>query len=181
LKSVIYWTFILLGFGLAAGLACYDGHGLDPGIDSYSPTGIKGHVTFTGAWPDSTREVHIAALRTYPKGMHDPDSLLTHMFNEFLAGNLVFSDTIPEFTLEYDYELLLSPGLWEWVIVAWFPDINDYFFGVKELGAYYTSSSGTDPAPVSVIPGTMIEGIDIIADFANVDRTSPFFKSREPL
>jgi len=170
---------VLLIFGLAAGLACYDGHGLDPGIYTYSPTGVKGHVTFTGTWPDSTREVYIAALRTYPRGMKDPDSLLTHMFTEFLSGNLVFSDTIPKLTVEHAYKLLLSPALWEWIIVAWFPDIDDYFFGVKELGAYYTG--GAEPAPVTVIPGTLIEGIDIIADFANVDRSSPFFKPREPL
>ena len=59
--------------------------------------------------------------------------------------------------------------------MAWFPDIEDYFFGVKELGAYYSGDTD-EPTAVNVIPGTMIEGIDINADFANVDRDTPFFR-----
>ena len=61
----------------------------------------------------------------------------------------------------------------------WFPDIEEYFFGVKELGAYYRDTENdTLPTPVEVRPQVMMEGIDIIADFENVKREKPFFKGR---
>jgi len=67
--------------------------------------------------------------------------------------------------------------------VVWFPDIPLYLFGVKELGAFYrTSGPGGIPAPVHVIPGVMMEGINILADLNNAGRSVPFFKPyRMPL
>ncbi len=158
--------------------ACYKGHGLDPEFQESALTGISGRVTFTGAWPDSTRGVYVAAVKTFPAGMHDPDSLLTYAFNAFAAGNLVFSDTIPRNTVQYDFRMLLTPGIWDWVLVVWFPDIENYFFGIKEIGAYYFGADPADPAPVQIIPGALTENIDIAADFAHVNRDAPFFKAR---
>lgn len=107
--------------------------------------------------------------------MTDPDSLLA-----FVIGHLAaFSDTIPKFVDHYDYQLSLTPGLYAWVLVVWFPDIPLYFFGVKELGAYYNDQSQSDlPKPVNVIPGVTNHGIDIVADFDNLNRETPFFKRK---
>jgi hypothetical protein len=154
-------------------LSCIQGHGLSPTTSSGQQAGIRGRITFVGSWPDSTKEVRIAVLKQYPKGMNDPDSILA-----FVLGNLAaFSDTIPRNSRTYDYTLNLEPDLYAWVLVAWFPDITVYLFGVKELGAYYSDPQDTEyPTPVQVIPGAMTDGIDIEADFVRVDSETPFYK-----
>jgi hypothetical protein len=84
-----------------------------------------------------------------------------------------------KFIDQYDYELTLEPDIYGWVVVVWFPDIPVYFFGIKELGAYYQNPDQLDiPTPVNVIPGSMTPNINITADFANIDRETPFFEIR---
>ncbi len=164
------WTMIFI---LALGLSCYKGHGLSPTAMGEDVSGIQGHLSFVGQWPDSTREVRVAVLQQYPKGMSDADSILV-----FVLTNLVaFSDTIPRNTREYDFELVVEPDIYAWILVAWFPDNPLYLFGVKELGAYYKNPNQREyPTPVSVIPGTITRDIDMVADFANVNSDRPFFK-----
>ena len=156
-------------------LTCYEGHGLNPIASQNDTAGISGTVNFTGTWPDSTKEVRVAVLQAYPIGMNDPDSIMA-----FVIDNLVaFSDTIPKFIDQYDYELTLEPDIYGWVVVVWFPDIPVYFFGVKELGAYYQNPDQSDiPTPVNVIPGSITPNINITADFANIERETPFFEIR---
>ncbi|MCJ7813123.1 hypothetical protein MUP95_07395, partial [bacterium] len=73
----------------------------------------------------------------------------------------------------------LDPGIYGWILVVWFPDIEIWFLGVKELGAYYMNPEfQIVPTTVQVEEGVMIGGIDIVADFANINRELPFFKSR---
>jgi len=169
LPSYIILFFITL-------LACYRGNGLSPNGSDTNISGIEGIITFTGEWPDSTLEVRVAALKKYPAGITDPDSLLLFVLNAYTRGELVFSDTIPRFIKTYDYTLNLQPGKYEWIVVVWFPDIDDYLLGVKELGAYYIDPEDTEsPTPVNVMPGVITKGIDITADLENVYRDSPFF------
>jgi len=170
--------FLVLGWVLCLGsllpVSCYRGHGLSPlEPNSGAITGIQGRIVFSGHWPDSTKEVRVAVLSNYPIGMTHPDSLMA-----FVLANLVaFSDTLPRFVAECNYRLSLPVGSYAWVLVAWFPDIPLYLFGAKELGAYYRMG-GTQkiPSPVHVIPGVMMEGINISADLNNVKRPVPFFK-----
>lgn len=171
--------FIPIGTALAAitliSLTCYKGHGLSPlAPDSEGLIGIRGKIIYTGAWPDSTKEIRVAVLRNYPAGLTDRDSLMAFV----LTHLVVFSDTLPRFVRECDYRLSLPAGTYAWVLVAWFPDIAQYIFGVKELGAFYPKTGSQKiPSPVHVIPGVMMEGIDISADLNNVKRTVPFFKA----
>ena len=109
---------IFIGF-LALTGACYRGHGLSPTGSSALSSGISGRITFTGTWPDSTREVRVAVLRSYPQGMTQPDSLVAFVIMNLASA----SDTIPRNTRSYDYQLALEPGIYAWVLVAWFPDI----------------------------------------------------------
>jgi len=163
---------LLLCIGWITLTSCYKGHGLDPGDQlSGRPSGIQGTITFQGEWPDSTKEVRIAVLKSYPAGMSDPDSLFTFV----LENLIVFSDTIPRFIEEYDYELELKPDLYGWILVAWFPDNESYILGVKELGAYYGEIVEGAPTPVHVSHGEMVEHIDMVADLANVQNEAPFF------
>jgi len=156
--------------------SCYRGHGLSPLVEETNVSGISGRITFIGTWPDSTKEVRVAVLKNYPEGITNSDSLIA-----FVIGNLVaFSDTIPRFVDHYDYRLSLNPDIYAWVLVVWFPDILFYLFGAKELGAYYGIGYGQSkvPTPVTVIPGAVTRDINIIANFANLNRETPFFKMR---
>ena len=151
-------------------VSCYQGHGLSPPGEI---SGIQGHITYVGTWPDSTNEVRLAVLKEYPIGMTDPDSLLTFVM-EKLAG---LSDPLPLFVTEYDYEITVDAGEYAWVLVVWLPE---NLFDLKELGAYYENLENMEvPTPVTVPPNVMIQGIDIIADFDNLNNDRPFFKRED--
>lgn len=155
--------------------SCYKGHGLS-GPDNIP--GIQGRVTFIGEWPDSTKTVNIVALKTYPKGITNLDSLKDFLFKAIINGELWLSeDPIPLHVDYYYYKMDLDPGEYEFILAAWFPDLPgmDYIYGVKELGAYYKTYGQEFPSPVSVFPGVKTDGIDIIADFANIQNETPFF------
>ncbi len=164
---------ILLGLSVMF-LSCYEGHGLSaPG----NIPGIQGRVTFVGEWPDSTKTVNIIALKTYPRGITNLDSLKDFLFNAFLSGELWLEDPIPRHVDYYYYKMDLDPGEYEFVLVAWFPNLPgmDWIYGVKELGAYYKDYDQELPSSVSVFPNIMTDGIDIIADFTNIENEMPFF------
>ena len=153
-------------------LTCYKGQGLSPTAEGDIASGIEGRITFVGTLPDSTKEMRVAALTLYPKGMTDPDSIMT-----FVIGHLAaVSDTIPRHVPTYDYRLPLEPGVYAWIVVVWFPDIPVYFFGVKELGAYYSDPNDAEtPTPVHVVQGLYTPDIDITADFSHIQQGTPFF------
>jgi hypothetical protein len=167
--SRFLFSCVLLQF-----FSCYQGHGLSPTAPD-SGSGIKGRVYFKGTWPDSTNRVFVIVSKTYPKGITDRDSLLAFVLQNLNNGNILIGDTVPNFVGTFDYQVSLQPGRYEWVLVAWFPaDL----FGVKELGAYYRDPGDQIlPTPIDVIPGVVIEGLNIEADFVNVKRTIPFFKT----
>jgi hypothetical protein len=153
--------------------SCYQGHGLSPTAPE-SGSGIKGRVYFKGTWPDSTNQVFVIVSKTYPKGITSRDSLLAFVFQNLQNGNILIGDTIPNFVSIYDYQVNLQPGKYEWVLVAWIPDD---LFGLKEVGAYYRNPGNQLlPSPIDVIPGVVIEGLNIEADFNNINRPIPFFK-----
>ena len=161
MKRIIH--FILLLTPLV--LACYQGHGLSP---PGNVSGIQGRVTFIGAWPDSTQEVRVAVMKSYPEGIVDAGELM-----QFVIENLAsMSDPIPLGVESFDYELELIPDEYAWVLVVWLPE---NILELKELGAYYFNPEDLLPAPVNIPEGVMLQGIDIVADFANVLRDEPFF------
>ncbi len=169
------WLYGLICAALV--ISCYQGHGLNPTAGGDSGTGIRGTITFQGTWPDSTKEVRVAVLRQYPHGITDNDSLMAFVITNLVAN----SDTIPRGSETYDFAMQLEPDVYAWVIVAWFPDIPLYFFGVKELGAFYRDPDDMEiPTPVNVVQGIMTEGVDIIADFENLKNDRAFFKRRMP-
>ena len=163
-----FWGLPTITIAWITVTSCYEGHGLDPTDRS----GIRGTIHFEGQWPDSTKEVRLAVLKSYPEGLSDPGEIFI-----FVLNNLVkFSDPIPLYVPEYKYEVELDPDLYGWILVAWFPETETYIMDVKELGAYYKSGVVEElPTPVLVPSGEMVDGIDIIADFANVYNETPFF------
>jgi len=154
-------------------ISCYKGHGLDPTAPE-SGSGIQGKVIFKGGWPDTTNQVLVIVSKTYPKGITSRDSMLAFVVQNLTNGNIVIGDTIPNFIDTYNYRVSLQPGRYEWVLVAWFP--KD-LLGVKELGAYYWNPEKQSlPTPIEVLPGVVIQGLNIIADFGNLNRPLPFFR-----
>ena len=168
-KRFIIAAIIILFIIIVSG--CYEGHGLEP----EPPAGeIRGQVEFVGQWPDSTREVRVAVLKEYPVGISHTNIL--KLFN-FVQNNYVAdSDTIPRGSQYYNYSLELPPGEYAWILVVWFPDISNYFLGVKELGAYYEDPEQDYPSLVTINAGETVRGLDIRADFSNVYNEDPFFK-----
>lgn len=170
MKSIIFSA--ITGFSL---FSCYRGYGLSPeGKDAASSSGISGTITFVGDWPDSTLNVRVIASQKYPLGIKDPDSLYTFIVQEFFAQRIFQSDTIPNNVQQYAYTMNLKPGFYEWILVAWFPDISNYLMGVKELGAYYLASDSI-PESVYIVPGKYVENVDMLADFSNIYHDVPFF------
>ncbi len=164
----IKWSFIFSFLLLAS---CYHGHGLSP---PGNISGIEGKVVFIGEWPDNTKEVWVVVLKEYPKDITDEAELF-----QFVLNNFVDSTAIPLSVDQHDYQIILDPGVYGWILVAWFPNIDIWFLGVKELGAYYINPEfQTIPTPIEVEEGVLIGGIDIVANFANINRELPFFKPR---
>ncbi len=164
----IKWFSILLFLLI---VSCYRGYGLSP---PGNISGIEGRITFVGEWPDSTKEVWVVVLKNYPAGITEENELF-----QFVLENFVDSTAMPLFVNQYDYQMTLDPGFYGWVLVAWFPDIETWFLGVKELGAYYLSPGlQIVPTSIKIDEGVMVDGVDIIADFSNIDRELPFFKER---
>jgi hypothetical protein len=153
--------------------SCYHGHGLDPTAPE-SGSGIQGRVVFKGGWPDSTNQVLLIVSKVYPKGITSKDSMLAFVLQNLTNGNIVIGDTIPNFTDNHEYRISLQPGRYDWLLVAWFPrDI----YGVKELGAYYRNPENQSlPSSIEVLPGVLIQGLNIVADFGNLNRPLPFFR-----
>jgi hypothetical protein len=173
LRKLIRALPFVLGLAL---LSCSQDHGLSP-TAAEPGSGLRGRITFTGVWPDSTRDVVLVVSKKYPSGVTDRDALLGFVLENFLNGNILLCDTIPKFSPTYDYHISLQPGTYEWVLVIWFPDIPEYLYGVKELGAYYQNPSlQTAPSAVEIIDGVTYDRINIAADFANVGRELPFFR-----
>jgi len=171
LRNTAILLLVITAFLIIQNIGCYKGHGLSPpqGI-----SGIRGRITFTGTPPDSTKEVWIAVLKEYPHGITDINQIFM-----FVISNLVVSDSVSTTENTYDYELEVKAGHYEWVLVVWFPDQEDYLFGAKELGAYYANPDDPFPTPIEIPSNEIVDGIDIVADFENVNNEQPFYKNKQ--
>lgn len=171
LRNTAILLLVITAFLIIQNIGCYKGHGLSP----QQGIGIRGRITFTGTPPDSTKEIWIAVLKKYPHGITDINQIFM-----FVISNLVVSDSIPSNVTMYDYELeITSAGQYEWVLVIWFPDQEDYLFGAKELGAYYANPDDPFPTPIDIPKNVIVEGIDIKADFNNIYNDFPFYKKKQ--
>lgn len=147
---------------------CYKGNGLKPQTEV---SGIQGTIQFTGEWPDSTRQVWVAVLKNYPEGVTD-----TAAIRMFVINNLVDYQAVPSNVDSCNYEFNLDPGNYDWVLVVWFPDIQAWILGAKQLGAYYANPDDTTrPTGITVESGVIQEGIDIHADMNRIKNDFPFF------
>lgn len=160
---------LILLFGLMFLLSCYKGHGLSATEQQGT---IRGRITYEGAWPDSTKEVRLVVLSAYPEDITDEAAIIS-----FILQNLVImSDPLPLSVDHYDYELSCPPGSHAWLVLAWFPKIDNYLYGVKELGAFYGSRSVQDgPQPVEVYANDITDHTDIHADLSEINNEFPFF------
>ena len=146
--------YILL---LSAFAAC--GKGIGPTPKEVPELGvICGTVKFLGAWPDSTAEVRVAVYEEYPpKNFYDVKA---------------FSDPLPVGVDSTAYKVMVSPGTYGWIMVAWRGEGR--FWGPESfLGMYLDPDDPSHPGEVTVGPGEEVGGIDILADFSKRGQLPP--------
>jgi len=115
------------------------------------PSSISGHIDFTGEWPDNTQIVALVVYRDFTD------------FGKIPPG-LIF---IPEDSEQFDYRVGLLPDTYNFVVVAWLP-IGDFDLNKLRLLGVYENPPGSF-GQVVVPDSTDITGIDIVADFANIN------------
>jgi hypothetical protein len=113
---------------------------------------LQGRITFLGNWPDNTQVVALAAY----KNLADFGTI---------PPLLVF---IPTGVSEYDFSVGIAPGTYNYLFVGWLPVGKlDLAQDLRILGAYIDDESML--IPVEVPADSTVSGIDIVADFANLN------------
>lgn len=138
-------------------VAC--GKGIGPAPKNVPELGvIRGTVKFSGAWPDSTAEVRVAVYEEYPpKNFYDIKA---------------FSDPLPVGVDSTTYRVLVPPGTYGWIVVAWRGEGR--FWGPESfLGMYLDPEDPSHPGKVTVGPGEEVGGIDMLADFSKRGELPP--------
>lgn len=156
----------LAGAALLAPLLCV---ACDEGLAPAPFNGIRGHVTFHGALPDSTDQVYVVAFRTFPQssaGLLDyqrpPDSL--ELDSAARAGG-------------QPYALSLPDGTYEWVLAVWKKVGNLTLQNADSLlqeAGYYRDPADTTRIGVVTVAGVATD-IDFVVDFANMHPVSYYF------
>lgn len=119
--------------------------------------GIAGRLHFVGEWPANVGEVAVAVYR-------EPPAALADFFN--ING----WDTAVELGVEsYNYFVPLDgEGVYQWIIVAWRGEGQDWNLLTSLLGCYRLPGADR-PTPVEVEPGQITPDIDIEVNFAVLD------------
>jgi len=154
---------------LPLALGC-DG-GLQPGITPASCTvGICGVVHLRGAVPDSTDYVRVVVYQAVP------DSL------DHLTSFAGVSDPLPLGPDSARYTCCvtpLPPGAYAWVLVVWKKlgvlDANSAPSLLMAAGSYLDPADTTKPGVVTVPASGGAGGVNIVADFGQLQSIGAFF------
>ena len=153
------WSLVLLLFLF---LTC--DHGIEPGNESSSLTGISGTVYFSN-WPpaDSIKLLKIVVFYNFP-----PKNILSEVIND---SAFVYPPSLTE-SLPYgvdslQYQLELNPGTYGYISIAqqYGPDVfNDW----RAAGQYSVNRNDSLPVAVTIEQGKLLKDIDIFVDFINL-------------
>ncbi len=154
---------------LPLALAC-DG-GLQPEVTSTSCTvGICGVVHFRGAVPDSTDYVRVIVYQAVPDSLDQLTSF---------AG---VSDPLPLSPDSARYTCCITPlppGAYAWVLVVWKKlgvlDINSAPALLMAAGSYLDPADTTQLGVVTVPASGGVGGVNIVADFGQLQSLGAFF------
>ncbi|MFQ5864258.1 MAG: hypothetical protein ACE5IW_03415 [bacterium] len=124
---------------------------------------IEGRITFVNngipataeQWPPNTGFVAIFAFPIVPEVF--PEDFLTFSAFEILPQNVE----------QLDYRLRISAGVFKYIAVFWLAEgalLEDF----KDLG-FYRDPLSDEPGEVSVGENETVTGIDITAEFANIN------------
>ena len=159
----------------AAAVPLFLALGCDGGLHpELSPTactaGICGVVRFRGVVPDSTDYVRVVVYQAVPDSLDQITSF---------AG---FSDPLPLGPDSARYTCCitpLAPGAYAWVLVVWKKlgalDVNSAPALLMAAGSFLDPADTTRLGTVTVPPAGGAGGIDIVADFGQLQSISAFF------
>ena len=126
------------------------------------PGAISGFIYYKN-WPpaEEIKNLKLIVFLEFP-----PDNIILQV----QSGRAVIhppelSESLPQFVDSTSYELQLDAGRYEYVVVA-----QQYggYFDWRAVGHYDITPADSFPSPVSVISDSILSGIDIYVDFANL-------------
>ncbi len=115
---------------------------------------ISGTINFVGAWPSNTAIVVVVVLKS---------------IQDLLRGIPPALSFIPRDLTDFDYRVGVAPDTYSSILVAWLPVGEFDLSRLKLLGFYEIPEQPGVPAPLTVEDKEKITGIDITADFANIN------------
>lgn len=148
-KQTLY--FLVISLPILFLFDCGMDHGIEP-----IRSGISGTIHYVGNWPQNTAEVRIVAATKFP-----PTDL----------NDLIIGDILPNGNDSSAYTFYLDPGdyylglVWRGRDAAW---------GIQSIfGIYLEAGESFSPGLITVPDNkTIINGIDITADFAHAKQAS---------
>jgi len=150
-------AFVLL-VTLGLNVRCHYDHGIDPII-----TRVSGNVIFMGKFPDPkttpvrVREVRVALVKRFP-----PENLVTDLvYSDELLFSKDTSRTEPD---TIHYELSVEAGTYAAAGVLWRESGKPW--DIANIIGIYTDPNELTPKPIVVKPDSIVDGIDIIADWS---------------
>ena len=147
--------------------SCNEGLQPPPPVEKSYITGLITYVNGKDNWPppDSVIDIRVAAFKNYP-----PMDIITEITN----GNAFFTETLPQFvdTSSYFLEIPEPPVTIEYLVVA-----QQYgtLFEWLSIGVWTLSGDNTKPSSITIEPGKIYTGLNIIVDFNHLP-PQPFEK-----
>lgn len=117
---------------------------------------IEGHIEFIGEWPINTAAVAWVAYEFIPQNKLD-----------FLR--IAGFEILPKNIKSWDYRIGVNPGTYKFIAVFWLAE-GANLLDFKTLGFYPDHNSPDEPGEVVVNENEPTVDIDIMADFANINK-----------
>lgn len=152
-----FFILLILGFLFACD------HGINPEkIDENATksSGISGTIYYQN-WPqDSLFDLRLVVFKNYPPA----DIVVEVTSGDAIAYPDISMGSLPFYTDSTEYEVLLEPRMYEYIVVAhqFGPAI---FFDWQVVGQYDTTLQDTIPTSIEIFSDSVITGINIYVDF----------------
>lgn len=146
---------------------------------------IEGKITYVNggasvapeAWPSNTGLVALGAFKEIPDSFIENNFSLEDMnrenpFSVEDFNKLLVFEQLPIRVEQFDYRLRISPADVKLVALFWIPEgpILVVIERIQVLGFYRDPNSPEQPGQFTIEENETISGIDIIADFANINK-----------
>jgi hypothetical protein len=153
---------------LASVLACDAGLEPEP-LCARGLIGVCGTIRFSGAIPDSTDDVFVAAYATFPLTCND----LIFDRQPFIPSSVPYTDSAAR------YSIPLPATRYEWVLAVW-KKVGNLTLSAQDTvllrvaGYYRNPADSTQPGAVTVPSGGAIDSVDFKVNFADLRPATDF-------